>query len=371
MSRIRCSANHLLRAAGLLTGVLIGSGTIPTMAAENLQEGMAELADKIVESSKAQENQSIAIMPFRGTDDSITELSNFMADELVMSLFNVPDSGLGIVERSQLEQIFNELSLSLSGAIDNNSIKKVGELAGVDGMVIGSITNLGERLRINARMIDTETAFVYAAAATSIPKTATISNLLSRPVIVNPAAPRTAAGNRPNGGGAQAAINQPGQAAQTRVADYANAAGRFSAEGFSVVVQAVNRTEDSVTAVINIINESEDDRWFAIIQRDNRICEASDFFGAVYACDINPKTYRDNESYADRLTSNEVHLLKPQNIALVTMKFAPDLGDTINLNFVMKCAKRSGKDEYERFWLPVSLPNLVVTDASQQNNGPG
>lgn len=45
-----------------------------------------------------------------------------------------------VVERGEIEKIFKELSLDLSGTINQADMKKVGELAGVDAIFTGSVT---------------------------------------------------------------------------------------------------------------------------------------------------------------------------------------------------------------------------------------
>jgi TolB-like protein len=149
-------------------------------SAQTVEEGIGELAEQIVARSADAGKSSIAISSFPHLDDSCSELSNFLADELVLSLFNVPESSLSIVERSQLEQIFAEIELSMSGAVDANTTQRLGRVHGVEALLVGSIATIADNLRVNARLIDTETAQVFSAAAVNIPRTATIKELMQR-----------------------------------------------------------------------------------------------------------------------------------------------------------------------------------------------
>ncbi len=151
-----------------------------TMAAGTLEEGMSELAQEIVKNSMLKGKKSIAISSFPHTSGDISELSNYLADELVLKLFNVPESNLEIIERGQLNLIFQEMKLNMSGVVDVKTIQELGKVHGVGALVIGSITEMGETIRINARLTDTETGRVFSAAGTTIPKTSTTSELLSR-----------------------------------------------------------------------------------------------------------------------------------------------------------------------------------------------
>jgi len=157
--------------------------TSSVMAAGSLEEGMQELATEIVKNSEAKGKRSIAISSFQHINGDISELSNYISDELTLKLFNVPKANLEIIERSQLNRIFKEMQFNMSGVVDAKTIKKLGKLHGIDALVIGSITELGESFRINARLIDTETGKVFSAAGTTVPKTSTARNLFSHIIV--------------------------------------------------------------------------------------------------------------------------------------------------------------------------------------------
>src|SRR3954462_14809055 len=76
-----------------------------------VEQGLAQLAGQIVAKSKAANKTAIAVLPFPNADGSCSVLSNFIADELIQSLFSVPGSGLEIVERAQLEAVIEEFKL--------------------------------------------------------------------------------------------------------------------------------------------------------------------------------------------------------------------------------------------------------------------
>ena len=166
----------------VLASVILGVSIIaPQRAMASVASGIDQLARQIVERSAAADRTTIAISSFPHVDDTCSELSNFFVDELVLSLFSVPGNQLSIIERSQLSRIFAELELSLSGAVDVNTTRELGRLHGVETLLIGSMTTVGDDLRVNARLIDTETGQVYSAAAVNIPRTSTIEELMQRP----------------------------------------------------------------------------------------------------------------------------------------------------------------------------------------------
>ncbi len=182
--------------------LLVGATFRPTYAADTLEAGINELAQAIVQSARETNARTIAVAPFPHTNDTCSELSNYIVDELILSLFLIPNVGLQIVERGQLRTILAELGLALTGAIDANTAQQIGRIHGVDSLIVGSLTVVGDRLRIIARIIGTETGLVYSAAATTVPVTETVTTLMSRPAAAGcglvagtpaPQAPTTAA----------------------------------------------------------------------------------------------------------------------------------------------------------------------------------
>ncbi len=90
----------------------------------------------------------------------------FLAEELTTRLFKTKK--FQVVERRLLNKVLEEQSLSVSDLIDKESIKKIGNLLGVTAIVTGSITNLGDDMKINARIISTETGSIATVASESI-----------------------------------------------------------------------------------------------------------------------------------------------------------------------------------------------------------
>ncbi len=151
-----------------------------------VEQGLAQLAGQIVAKSTAAGKSAIAVLPFPNSDDSCSVLSNFIADELIQSLFSIPGSKLEIVERAQLETIISELKLGASGLLNPETTKKLGSQSGVSALTVGTITVIGDTVRINARLIATDSGKAVSAAAVDIPKVAAVSELLRQPISAGP-----------------------------------------------------------------------------------------------------------------------------------------------------------------------------------------
>jgi hypothetical protein len=89
-----------------------------------------------------------------------------IAEELSTALTDLSRQ-FELVYRANLSIILNENKLSATGLLDPTSVKELGKIAGVDAIIIGSVSMLGKSVRINVRAISAETAKIIAAQAVS------------------------------------------------------------------------------------------------------------------------------------------------------------------------------------------------------------
>ena len=69
-----------------------------------------------------------------------------------------------VVERGQLDQALKELKIGLNDTFDSATAQKLGKLVSAQVVLIGSISDRGSFVVINARLIDTATGRARAAA---------------------------------------------------------------------------------------------------------------------------------------------------------------------------------------------------------------
>lgn len=153
-------------------------GGFTAEAAENLEIGINELAREIVATTQGAEEQTIAVGAFVHRDGSCSDLTNLIYDELVYSLFSNAGETINVIERAELEQIFSEQELSVSGDIDIETAKELGRISGVDAIALGSISDYGDQIRINSRLVSAETGRVAAVARTDFPLTDSTRDLM-------------------------------------------------------------------------------------------------------------------------------------------------------------------------------------------------
>jgi TolB-like protein len=133
------------------------------------------LAENIAKGGK----KMIAVVDFTDLQGNVTELGRFLAEEFSVA-FAGAGRGFEVVDRTHLKSILAEHKLSTTGIIDPQTARKLGQVAGVDALITGTITPFGDSIRLSIKILDTATAKVIGASSGDIAKTKAIEELLAR-----------------------------------------------------------------------------------------------------------------------------------------------------------------------------------------------
>lgn len=109
----------------------------------------------------------------------VDPFSDHLVEELTTKLVN--DGKVTVAERAQLDKVMRELKLQSSGQVSDSTAKQLGQLLGVDAVLVGKYTDFGNEVRVNERIIDTQSGQVLAATSTTIRKTRQVAQLLGQP----------------------------------------------------------------------------------------------------------------------------------------------------------------------------------------------
>ena len=158
--------------------VFIGAAATNAVALEReLSAAASALADEIASSAKT----SVAVVDFIDLQGCVTELGRYVAEELALGLV-VAKKGLKVVDRAHLRALLQEHKLAATGIVDPATARKLGEIAGVGALVTGTITPLGDSVRVVVKVLDTSTADTLTASGLDVAKTKTIEELLARDI---------------------------------------------------------------------------------------------------------------------------------------------------------------------------------------------
>jgi len=145
---------------------------------------LTDLTNQIVNSMLESRKTKIAVIEFSDLDGKVTEFGKFLAEELITRLFLT--NKFEVIERNLLNKIMEEHKLSFTGLIDPETAKELGRILGVDAIATGTVTDLGQSVKINSRLITTETGSVFAVAAVNMIKDKSIINLMQRITAIEP-----------------------------------------------------------------------------------------------------------------------------------------------------------------------------------------
>ena len=98
-----------------------------------LSVGCANMRTAVHTNWLNRQTPTIAVLPFSGDEPFNEEFPDALVTELV-------NNGFSVMERSQVSQIMKEAHLQYTGAVDPTTLSRTGRLAGVDYIVIGSLT---------------------------------------------------------------------------------------------------------------------------------------------------------------------------------------------------------------------------------------
>jgi len=117
-----------------------------------------------VEPNDASPSFLIAVFPLEDLRPSgDTEgLGEVLAEGITDGLNRAP--GIRVVERQRLKALMDEIGLSMTGAVDEKTALRVGKLLGANHLLLGSFMKFRSQVRVNARVVRTETGEITGTA---------------------------------------------------------------------------------------------------------------------------------------------------------------------------------------------------------------
>ncbi len=165
-------------ALGLVSIVLLFSVQTTVAAQQSgavpLTQGIADLASQLAKSIPEGHPMTIAVTDFP-EKKQVCGLGQFVAERLSTLLSRQPQCRL--IERHRLDQVLQELKFSMSELVDPAKARKLGQMLGVQGLVVGTMTDLGTTFDMDARIIDIQTDVSLPGASASIVKDETVRSL--------------------------------------------------------------------------------------------------------------------------------------------------------------------------------------------------
>jgi tetratricopeptide (TPR) repeat protein len=114
-------------------------------------------------------DKKIAVAGFSYSDGRDSHDGGVVAERITTEL--VKAKKFKVIERKEIEKVFEELKLQRSGAIDPNSAKEIGKMLGADWLVVGTLTELPDKhLELNTRLVSVDSGEILTATSGRLKK---------------------------------------------------------------------------------------------------------------------------------------------------------------------------------------------------------
>jgi hypothetical protein len=265
-----CRLTHppaALAAVVLFAALLVPLFTVSTARAQSVQQGLETLGSNMSQRlvREGSGTLTLVIADFPNLRGEYCAMGRFVAERLTTQLATTP--GLKVLERSVLAQALLEMKLAQADLADAEKAKQVGLRIGAEAVALGGLSDLGNTLELDLRVIRLGAGETLYAGFSSFNKTQGIDALMHQDC-GRGVPPATAAGGAPaiepteNTG-------QPEKAATGSEPTYENTAYRLR-------VESARKAGATVTAFVALENIGKDPIKFAIRNTSYLIDENGD-----------------------------------------------------------------------------------------------
>ena len=177
----------------LLCSVILWIPSTAQAAGSYYEDAVKEWAETVVVEVVKTKRHTLGVLNFTDIDGNVTPAGRFLAEELSATLMLSGD--VQVLDRQHMAKTVPESALYKLSVADPAATKKFGLLAGVDCLVIGTIADTPEGLRVTAKVLATDTGLVIGGSRSIVAKAGPLVDLLKPPKpeeppkAVRPAAP--------------------------------------------------------------------------------------------------------------------------------------------------------------------------------------
>lgn len=174
--------NYLL----VILAIILVITAVPA-AANSLDQAVSTIvteltADLFMEIPR-DEDYKIAVADFLNQNNQKTQLSNFISENITITLINESDQNIKVLERQRLNSVLEEQDRMTSGVLKQETSEKIGELLGADSIIIGKYYNIKKEIHLIAKLVSIETGYIHSAVKLVLDKDEVISSMLGESYI--------------------------------------------------------------------------------------------------------------------------------------------------------------------------------------------
>jgi TolB-like protein len=165
----------------VLTGVVAAVlACLPLMAAAqvaDLKDGVERLAGQLAQSVPTGRVVRVVVTDFPDLQGVTSNLGRYIAERLTTRL-SAQQKTFRVIERRRLAQVLSELKFGMSDLVDPAKAKQLGQLLGAEAIVVGTVSDLGNVVDLDARIIEIETSNILPGVSAVISKDETVRRMI-------------------------------------------------------------------------------------------------------------------------------------------------------------------------------------------------
>jgi len=118
----------------------------------------------------AQKPSTLAVLRFNNNtgDESVDWLGAGIAETLTTEL--AASGKFRVIEKEQIDKVIGELKFELSGLVDPSTAQEIGNILGVEYVILGSYQKISDVYRIMARKVETKSGEVQTTTTVTGPE---------------------------------------------------------------------------------------------------------------------------------------------------------------------------------------------------------
>lgn len=148
---------------------------------DDVDKELTTLAEKLAAQVKESGKKKVTVLDFSDLQgNSEGELGRYIAEQLTVNLV-MGKREFSILDRANLRSILAEHKLTAQGLVDPENAKKLGQFAGVDALILGSIIPKSNTVSLTAKIITTDTAEIVGAARAEFKNDEAVQQLIAKP----------------------------------------------------------------------------------------------------------------------------------------------------------------------------------------------
>ena len=149
--------------------------------AQDMDAELSNLATQLAGKVKDQNKKKIAVLDFTDLQGTTSgELGKYIAEQLTVDMV-MEKRDFSVLDRANLKKILTEHKLTATGLVDPDNAKKLGQFAGVDALIMGTIIPKANNISLTAKIITTDTAEIVGAAKAQFKNDETSQQLIAKP----------------------------------------------------------------------------------------------------------------------------------------------------------------------------------------------